>query len=206
MNRFKRSQIIVKASITIGVLGGIVLGIFSENEQLKDPKTVVESMITWMAFVVVIGAVVLYWIVPNTQWGKTKLYLSESRYVFFFYVGLVVGTLGLVTTLFQSELVIQSHLFELLLALFGLNYIFWAMILKREKSVDVSTVLDEKQIDNIIKSAATTLMLSSFIMFMLYFGSYHNLFVLDGKVWFLVYVFSSMIIFSIGNIVFFQMA
>ncbi len=204
MNEYKKWQGIIKIVITIGIFGGIVLGILGENRQSKDPKTVVESIIGWTAFVTIIGAVILYWIIPNTQWGKKRLRLSESRYVFFFYIGIFVGAIGLVITLFQSDMVVQSHLFELLLALFGLNYLFCAMVLKSQKTMDVSTILDEKQIDNVIKSAAITFMLSSFIMLMIYFGSYHNQFTIDGKEWFLFYIFSSMMIFSISNIVYFK--
>jgi uncharacterized protein YacL len=208
MNESKKSQTVFKIILIFAILGGIILGTIGESGESKEQLSIsnLEKMIKIAAFFVIMIPICLYWIIPNTKWGKKHLKLKESTYLFFQYLGIFVGLVGLIATLLEPQMVIRSHLFELLLALFGLNFGFWAYILKSKKATELTAILDEKQVVNITQAAGTTCMLTTGIMIILYFISYHEVFVIEGKVWFLFYIFGSMILFSMFNIVYYKKA
>jgi hypothetical protein len=204
MNNFRKSQSTLAAIMILAVICGLLFGILGEKNKPVSIKTPIERTIGLIGLFFVLMPMALYWIVPNTSWGKRRLFLGESAYGLSFYIGIVVGILGLGAVLIDPAMVIKAHLFELLLALFGLNYVFWAMVMKSRKTTDVAKLLDEKQIRNLADSAAVTLMLVTGIMIVMYFVAYHGVFIMEGMVWFLVYFFLSMIIFSCSNIVNFR--
>jgi len=200
MNDFQKRQRLLAIVTSLAILGGLTLGILGESDRPVIEKTPFEKTVVILAFFVVLVPMVLYWIIPNTSWGKKRLKLKESMYSASFFMGIVLGLSGLAATITHPQTVVSSHLFELLLALFGLNYVFWAMVMKAQKTTDVSKILDEKQIRNLVESAAGTFTLVTCIMIVMYFISYHAVFIIEGKIWFLIYFFLSMIIFSNLNI------
>ncbi len=197
MNKLQRSERLLALLLAIGVIGGVVLGILNESNRDAVEKTSFERIVGILAFFTVLIPMALYWIVPRTSWGKEHLRLTESMYGISFYPGIVLGVIGLLATMLQPQTVIRSHTFELLFALFGLNYVFWAMVMKARKTVHVSGILDEKQIHNLVGSAAETFLVVTGIMIVMYFVSYHAVFIIEGKIWFLLFFFLSMTIFSI---------
>lgn len=204
MNKYQSWQRLFVIVLILAIIGGIAIGILGRGESAVPLETSIERIIKIAVFFAVMIPLVLYWILPNTQWGEKRHQLSESSYIFSFHFGMVLGILGLISTLLRPEMVIRSHLFELLIALFGLNYVFWAMLLKARKSVDFRKILDEKQIANLTEAAADTFILSSCVMILMYFASYHQVFIIEGKIWFLIYIFMSMIFFSGFNIYLFR--
>jgi hypothetical protein len=196
MNRYQKSQRILAAVLILAILVGLVFGILGDSGKSAGAKPPLLKAITWAAFVFVMLPLVLYWILPRTAWGKRRLVLGVSAYLLSFYAGISVGILGLAAVLIDPVLVVTSHLFELLLALFGLDFAFWAMVMKARRTTDPSKILDERQVRNLADSAAVTLLLVTCFMTLMYFASYQGAFAINGMVWFLVYFFSSMVVFS----------
>ncbi len=197
MNKLQKSERLLALLLAIAVIGGVVFGILNESNRDAVEKTTLERTVGILAFFTVLVPMALYWIVPRTSWGRQHLRLTESMYGISFYPGIVLGVIGLLATILQPQTVIRSHMFELLFALFGLNYVFWAMVMKAGKTVHVSGILDEKQIQNLVGSAAETFLVVTGVMVMMYFISYHGVFLIEGKIWFLLFFFLSMSVFSI---------
>lgn len=204
MYRFRKSQRILAAIMIFAVISGLLFGILGEKNKPENYKTPVERIFGLIGLFFILVPMILYWSIPNSSWGKRHLFLGESAYSLSFYMGIFLGIIGLVAVLIDPFMVIRSHLFELLLVLFGLNYVFWAMVMKSRKTTDIAKLLDEKQIRNLSDSAAATLMLVTGIMTLMYFISYHGVFTLGGMVWFLVYFFLCMVVFSLANVVLFK--
>jgi hypothetical protein len=200
---YKAFNRLLKIALTCGVLGGLIGGILS-GKKSAVAESPLEKYIGIGVFFIILIFLALYWILPNTTWGRKKLQLSEQLYILTYVIGIISGLFGLIATFLNSQFVIYSHLFELLLVLFSINYIFWGMILKSKQTTSIEKILDEKQRLNIAQSGAMTFILSTAIMILMYFASYQRAFVLDGQVWFLYYIFISMIIFSIANIYYFR--
>jgi hypothetical protein len=204
MSEFQKKQRCLAIVIVIAIVGGLALGILWESDRAVVEKTLFEKTVGILAFFVVLVPLVLYWIIPNTSWGKKRLKLKESMYISSFFMGLLLGLFGLVATIKDPQIVMRSHLFELLFALLGMNYIFLAMAMKDKKTTDIAKILDEKQIRNLVESAAGTFTLVTGIMIVMYFLSYNREFIIEGKIWFLIYFFLSTVIFSSFNIHFFN--
>ena len=101
-------------------------------------------------------------------------------------------------------MVVKTHLFEFLVVLFGLIFVYWAIILRARKSANIADILDEKQIDNIRRAAASTLFVVTCIMLLVYFFSYYDVFILEGKIWFLCYFFLTLLIYSANTLYYFK--
>jgi hypothetical protein len=204
MNKFRRSQQMLAAIILLALAVGLRLGILGEDSATKPAKTPLERIISLACLVFVLVPMVLYWILPSASGGKNRRLLGESAFVFSFYSGIVIGLLGLCAALTDPGFTIRSHMFELLFVLYGLNFVFWARVMKSRSTTDVSGILDEKQIRNLSDSAAVTLLAVTGIMAVMYFVSYHGVFAAEGMVWFLVYFFTAMTVFSLANLVYFR--
>ena len=92
-------------------------------------------------------------------------------------------------------------MFEFIIVSFGCIYVYWAMIMKSERTIKVSDILDEKQIGDITRAAASTLSISTGIMLIMFF---HNPILLDGKSWFHFYFFIVLLIYSISTLYYFK--
>jgi len=203
MSEFKKWQTILKIILIVAIIGGLMISITNRGDQEEQEETVYEKIFKITAFFMVALVVIMYWVLPNTKIAE-HFKMNESLFVASHILGIVCGVLGLIATLLWKQTVIEIHLFEFMVVLFGIIFVYWAMILKARKSVKISDILDEKQMDNIRSSAALSLFVVTGIMLMMYFISYHQLFVLEGKVWFLFYFFMTLLIYSCSTIYYFK--
>ncbi|MFW6140548.1 MAG: hypothetical protein ACOC5S_04255 [Acidobacteriota bacterium] len=195
MSEFKRWQTVLKIVLIVAVIGGLVIGIAAGGVQVEQEESVYEKIFKISAFFMIALALIMYWMLPNTKVAK-YFKTNESLFIASHILGMVCGIIGLTATLLWKETVIKIHLFEFMVVLFGLIFVYWAIILKARKSAKISDIIDEKQRDNIKGSAALSLFVVTGIMLIMYFISYHQVFVLEGKVWFLFYFFMTLIIYS----------
>ena len=200
MNDFKKSQLILKIVLIIAIVGGIALGIATEDKQKDEPDTTYEKVFKLSAFFLVVLTLVFYWVLPNTKMAN-HLKMNEPLFVITNVLGMICGIIGLVATFLWQELIVETHLFEVIVILFGCVYVYWAMIMKRKKTVEISDILDEKQIDDMTKAAAFTLTLSTCVMLIVYL---HNLVALEGKTWFLFYFFIVLLVYSASTLYYFK--
>jgi hypothetical protein len=203
MNEFKNWQMILKVALITAILGVIVLGSATGAKQDKSDDTIYERIFKIAAFLLVMLALVMYFVLPNTKIAK-HFRMNESLFVVSHILGIICGGIGLIATVLWQELVVKTHLFEFLIVLFGLIFVYWAMILKAARTTKISTILDEKQIDNIIRAGAVTLYMVSCIMLIMYFLSSNKVFTLEGKIWFLFYFFTTLLMYSASTLFYFK--
>jgi len=120
------------------------------------------------------------------------------------YIGLICGLLGLVFTSlgFVFHRAWNLHLHTtissiILLLPYVLIVVYWFFMKFKEESGDL---YDEKQIQDVGKSAFVTMAMSVFFMILLFVFNYNNL---DGMVrvlWLPFYLFSTLFIFSATNL------
>ena len=202
MREYKKWELVAWVFILLGIITGIALGIAVEGRDLGYEKTTLEPIAGLGSLLLLVIAGVLYWLLPKTKLGK-YLEMNETAFIATNIIGIFCGFTGLLATFLLRHLVVESHLFELLFIIWLLAHVYWVIIVKIKRTTEL---LDEKQIENIKTAAATTLMLSSFVMLMLYFASYHKLLNLEGMVWFLVYFFTILTIYSSSTIIYFKRA
>lgn len=203
MNKFQKWQLILKIWLIIAIVGGITLGIVTGDAQDEKADTVYERIFKTTAFFLVMLALVMYWVLPNTKLAK-RLKMNESLFVISHILGMICGVIGLVATIFWQQMIVETHLFEFLVIFFGLIYVYWFIVLKAKRTSESSGVLDEKQIENITKSGAATLYLVTCVLLLMYFASYHRVFALEGKTWFLFYFFMTLLIYSANTLYYFK--
>lgn len=203
MNEFKKWQTILKIVLIIAIVGGIVIGIATRGPQEEQEETIYEKIFKTSAFFILMLALILYWVLPNTKIAK-HFKMNESLFIASHILGMLCGIIGLATAILWQQLVVKTHLFEFMVVLFGFIFVYWAMILKARKSANISDILDEKQIDNIRRAATSTLFVVTCIMLLMYFISYYEVFILEGKIWFLCYFFMTLLIYSGSTLYYFK--
>ncbi|MFO7980863.1 MAG: hypothetical protein R6V00_08535 [Candidatus Aminicenantes bacterium] len=203
MSEFKKWQTILKIVLIVAIIGGIMISIATRGVQEEQEESVYEKIFKISAFFMIALILIMYWVLPNTKIAK-HFKMNESLFIASHILGMVCGVIGLTVTFLWKQMVIKIHLFEFMVILFGIIFVYWAMILKARKSVKISDILDEKQMDNIRGSAAVTLSVVTGIMLMMYFFSYHGVFVIEGKVWFLFYFFMTLFIYSVSTLYYFK--
>ena len=203
MNEFQKWQMILKIALIMAVVIVIALGSATGGKQGKSDDTIYEKIFKISAFLLVMLALLMYFVLPSTKIAK-HFKMNESLFVISHILGMICGAIGLVATFLWQQMVVKTHLFEFLIVFFGLIFVYWAMILKARKTAKISDMLDEKQIDNMIRAGAVTLYLVSCIMLIMFFISSNNVFTLEGKIWFLFYFFITLLVYSASTLFYFK--
>lgn len=200
--KFKNLFWIIICVIIVGIIG---FSTTTEDRDTSHKDSIYEKVFKLSAFFVVILAVVLYWLVPKTKLAK-HFKMNETLFIVTCIISIICGVIGLGVTFVWRELVAETHLFEFVLIPFGLVYVYWGIIMNIEKTSNISDLLDEKQMDNMTRAAAITLLLSLFVMLIMYFLSFNKVFELEGKIWFLFYFFMILTIYSSSTLYYFKKA
>lgn len=203
MNEFQKWQVILKVVLITAIVCVIALGSVAGGKQDREDDTVYEKIFKISALFMVMMALVMYFVLPNTKIAK-HFKMNESLFVISHVLGIVCGGIGLIATLLWQQMVVITHFFEFLIIFFGLVFVYWAMIWKARKTAKISDVLDEKQIDNMIRAGAVTLYLVSCMMLIMFFLSSNNVFTLEGKIWFLFYFFLTLLTYSASTLFYFK--
>ena len=200
MNEFKKCQTILKIVLVIAIAGGIALGIATEDGEMERADRPYEKIFKLSAFFMVMLALIFYWVLPNTRLGQ-YFKMNESLFVVTNILGIIFGLGGLMTVFFWREMMREAYIFECIIILFGLIYVYWAMIMKSKKTVKASDILDEKQIDDMTRAASSTLAISTGLLLILYL---HNALLMDGRTWFLFYFFTVLLVYSTSTLYHFK--
>jgi len=203
MSKFQKLQTILKTALIIGIVVGIVIGSAIKGTQEEIEETIYEKIFKISGFLIVMLALISYWVLPNMKIAK-HFKMNESLFIASHILGMICGIIGLAFAILWQQMVVKTHLFEFMVVLFGLIFVYWAIILKARKSANISDILDEKQIDNIRRAATSTLFVVTCIMLFMYFISYYNVFILEGKIWFLCFFFMSLLIYSGSTLYYFK--
>jgi hypothetical protein len=203
MCEFQKWQMILKITLIMAVVVVIALGSAAGGKQGQSDDSVYEKIFKISAFFMVMLALAMYFVLPNTKIAK-HFRMNESLFVVSHILGILCGGIGLVATSLWQQMVVKTHLFEFLIIFFGLIFVYWAMILKARKTVKISDMLDEKQIDNIIRAGAVTMYAVACIMLIMFFLSSNKVFALEGKIWFLFYFFITLLMYSASTLFYFK--
>ena len=190
----------LKVILVIAIIGGIAGGIATEGQREEGIDTPFEKVIKLCAFFLVALALIAYWVLPNTRLAKS-FKMNETLFILSNGAGIIFGIAGLIATILWQQLFTNSHLFEFIIVLFGCVYVYWAMIMKSKKTIEVSDILDEKQIGDMTRAAASSLSISTGIMLIMYL---HNPIMLEGKLWFHFYFFIVLLIYSVSALYYFK--
>ncbi len=159
-----------------------------------------ESIIKIVLAGIIIVAALLFFIIPKTRLGQ-RLKMSEPLFIAVNVTGIICALGGLLITFLYPGLIIEYHLWELIILPFALIQVYILLIQKVDKSRDI---FDEKQAFNLNTAAAVTWALSipvMAILFMLYMDG-----ILAGLLWFPFYLFTGLLIYSAGSLYYFKQA
>ncbi len=160
----------------------------------------IEKLIKLVLVLIFVIAILVYWLLPKTAFAKS-LKMHETLFTLTNLIGILCGLTGLAMTMVQPEKIIEYHLWELIAVPFALVYLYWLLLGKINSGKES---IDEKQVFNMTSAAAFAWILSIPVMvfvFMLFQSA-----VLDGLVWFPIFFFQGLLIFSAATLYFYKNA
>ena len=158
----------------------------------------IETIVKITLLVVLLLAGLAYWFVPRLAIAR-KFRMNETTFIISTVIGMICGAVGLVLTIVWPDGLLDLHVWELIMLPFVLMNIYWAIIMRVQKTV---IIVDEKQAYNMTSAAGVTWAWSLPIMvlvFVLYQQS-----VLSGVLWFPSYLFASLLVFSAATLYLFK--
>lgn len=181
----------------------LIAGLQQGQEDRMQQVSIYELIIKITVFFLVMLGVAAFLIIPKTKIAEC-IRMTEKVFTVTSLIGIICGIIGLGTTIMWPEKIIELHLFELILIPFLLMYGYWGIVLKIQRKEELSSILDEKQIDNIKDAASTTLGVVTGLFLIFFFISSSHSLQLQGTVWFLVYFFFSLFVFSASTLYYFK--
>ncbi len=179
----------------------VFLALIQQDNQAAS-TSLYERIIKFVVLGLVAGGTLLFFIIPKTGLAS-KITLSVRAFIATSVVGLICGLAGIAATLIWPEKMIEFHIFELIIIPFGLMYSYWGLVMRINKMESLEEVLDERQIDNLKQAAATTLGIVTTFFLLFYFAVSGEKTVPRADIWFLIYFFLCMLIFSGTTIYYF---
>ena len=138
-----------------------------------------------------------YWLLPKSKWAR-RLKMSESLFYGMNIIGVVAGVIGLIASLTWTQAILTHHYFEFILLPVLVVYLY-SGILKKVKNEEI---YDEKQIHDMTHAAAIAGQGSSLMILMLYALYKEN--ILHGLVWFPIYIFFTLAVYSASALFYFR--
>ncbi|MFO7915083.1 MAG: hypothetical protein R6U43_05270 [Candidatus Krumholzibacteriales bacterium] len=148
--------------------------------------------------IILVLGVAAFYLLPRTRLSG-RLKMNEKLFCAVNVIGVICGAAGLALSLAMGGKILTGHYFELILLPAVLVYLYSAMIMK---STGNEAAYDEKQNYNMTQAAALSLPFSVAGMFILY--ALYRESVFGGMVWFPVYLFLNLTVYSAGVLAFFR--
>ncbi len=163
-------------------------------------EAMTEKIIKLVLVVVLALVGLLYWILPRTRLAA-RLQVNETVFVVTTIVGVICGTAGLLVTFLFPGVIVELHLWELIVLPLVLINFYWLIVSRVRRT---AAVLDEKQQMNLMNAAALTWAGSIPAMALLFVLYSEN--VLQGMIWFPYFLFVTLLIFSASMLFYFKRA
>ena len=160
----------------------------------------VEIIIKIILLIVVVIAVLTFWLLPKSRFSD-KIKMTVSLFIITNALGILCSATGLVVIVLFPNLVIEAHLWELIVMPYALFMIYWLIIIRKKKS---TAIIDEKQEWNMSQAAGITIGGTIVILSIVFQLSTHNLFQLNDGLWFPFYLFITLFLFSLSTLFFFK--
>jgi uncharacterized membrane protein YfcA len=148
---------------------------------------------------IVILAFLCIWLVPKTRIAR-RLPLGEKGYKIIHGIGLITGITGLAVTLSVPALVLEGHVYELLLLPVFFVYAVYPLIVAQVRKN--WELYDEKQLHDMTVAAAVALPVTTITMFLVY--AFMREGALEGLVWFPLFVFTAVSSYAGATLVLFR--
>ena len=218
VNYIRHSEGIKPIMIAL-IISGVVslLFVFSDvallndiNKQYRHGLSQPEWLLVYpiMGFQFVITLIQLYLHLSGFFMPKQidKVARDSNIFIVVQYVGVICGLMGVASSslgfFFPRAWSLTVHTTTsgiILLFPYGLSVTYWALTKIKEKDREL---WDEKQLQDLGKSALITLVIDTILMLMLFVLNYNHL---DGIVrilWLPLYLFATIFVFSMGNLYF----
>ena len=159
-----------------------------------------EIVIKFVLVALLVIAGFCYWLLP-----KTKLAHKIKMTVPLFYatniIGIICGIIGLIGIFIWKNLIIEAHLWELIIMPYVLVWIYWLMIIRIRKN---KVIVDEKQEYDMSQAAGATIGGTVIILAFMFNLSLNDVYQLNNGLWFPFYFFLTIFIFSLSTILHFR--
>jgi len=151
----------------------------------------------FLILILLLSALV-FWLLPKTKFAR-YLKMNEKLFYTMNIIGIVSGVAGLVAAIGWGEVILTGHYFEIILLPAFLIYLYSALIMQVQGS---DNLYDEKQNYDMTRAAAMSLPYSIGAMFFLYAMYKEGIF--EGLVWFPIFVFFSLTVYSASTLYYFR--
>lgn len=140
---------------------------------------------------------IIYWILPRARIAN-RLRMNEPLFYIMHIIGILCGFSGIIVTFLYPEKIMANHIYELILLPVFLVYMYSAILLRKNKGEDI---FDEKQNRDMFNAIAISWIVSFFGMFFIF--ALIEAEPLQNLIWFPLYMFLNILVFSASNLVFF---
>ena len=131
----------------------------------------IEQLIKFSLFFIVVIALLLFWLIPKTNFAR-RFKMSTKIFILTQIVGVLCGMTGLIVTFVWPHLIVEMHLWELIVLPFALMYAFWGLIIRIRKNAEI---IDEKQDFDMSIAGALTMALTIPAMVVMFILDSHNM-------------------------------
>ncbi len=138
---------------------------------------------------------VVVWLVPKSRMAS-RLGLGERAFQIIHIISVLCGVCGVIVSFVFQQAVLQSHLYEVMLFPVFLAYMYLLLVQRIKKSDDV---LDEKQVHDMAHAGASTFALS--ILWVFFLHALYKEGILTGTIFFPLFVFFSLGLFSMNVLI-----
>jgi len=161
-----------------------------------------QSGIEILVKLILVGCLVLAgvaaWVVPQTRLMRQRQ-VSERLFVATQVVGLACGALGLVLIFAWPLRALEWHLWELAVMPYALVYVYWIIIMRRARRLDV---IDEKQGLDMASACGATMGLAILAMFVAHALYGRGLF--DARLFYPYFLLTTILALSATTLAFFK--
>jgi len=141
---------------------------------------------------------IIYWAIPRSRFAG-RLKMNEPLFYLIHIIGIISGFLGIVVTVIFPDEIMTNHLYELILLPVFFVYVYSAILMRIKKGEDI---LDEKQNRDMLYAISISWIVCFISMFFIYALFKSN--GIQGYIWFPLFVFLNIFVFSSSTLVLFK--
>jgi uncharacterized protein YjeT (DUF2065 family) len=167
---------------------------------IKKMENIMWETIIKLALVLIIVLSGLgLWLLPRTRLAK-RFEMTEKLFTATQIIGMICGATGLAVMFIWTRAAMDNYLWELILMPYFVMMVFWGIIRRTQKSREI---IDEKQGLDMAQAMAITFGFSTIVMGFVLFPLY-SADLLRGAMWYPVYLFLSILFFSVFTLINFR--
>ena len=159
-----------------------------------------ESIIKIILVATLLIACLCYWLVPRTKYAN-KMKMTIPLFYITNIIGIISGIVGLAGIFIWKNLIIEAHLWELIITPYALVWVYWLTIIRIKRT---TVIVDEKQEWDMSQAAGATIAGTMVILGFMFLLSDADVYQLNNGMWFPFYFFTTIFIFSLSTLLHFK--